>query len=80
MLLFDYLSRSHGEQARLARAIGVQQILVSQWSLNKRRVPAEHCPNIEQATNGHVTCEELRPDVNWSVLRNTSTPTTKDSV
>ncbi len=30
-------------------------------------VPAEHCPAIERATG--VRCEELRPDVAWSVLR-----------
>ena len=33
------------------------------------RVPAEHCPAIERATGGKVRCEDLRPDVDWSVLR-----------
>lgn len=32
-------------------------------------VPAEHCPAIERATAGAVRCEDLRPDVAWSVLR-----------
>lgn len=35
----------------------------------KTRVPAEHCPTIERATAGAVRCEELRPDVDWAVLR-----------
>lgn len=40
---------------------------VYQWT--KTRVPAERCPQIEQATGGLVRCEDLRPDVQWSVLR-----------
>lgn len=32
-------------------------------------VPAERCPAIERATNGQVRCEDLRPDVDWAVLR-----------
>lgn len=40
-------------------------------------VPAERCPNIEAATNGAVTCEELRPDVNWAVLRKVSPRSTE---
>lgn len=31
--------------------------------------PAEYCPDIERATRGEVRCEELRPDVDWAVLR-----------
>ena len=36
-----------------------------------KQVPAERCPAIEQATNGAVTCEDLRPDVDWAYLRGT---------
>ncbi len=39
------------------------------------RVPAEWCPSIERATRDQgavVTCEELRPDVEWSALRDTA--------
>ena len=49
------------------------------FNVEGRRVPAEHCPAIERATRKAaeeradptliVTCEELRPDVAWSVLR-----------
>ena len=45
---------------------------VYQWT--KTQVPAERCPQIEAATNGLVRCEDLRPDVQWSVLRNTAAP------
>ena len=36
------------------------------------RLGEKICIEIEDKTNGQVTCEELRPDVNWSVLRNKS--------
>lgn len=54
----------------LADAIGVPAPLVSQWATGVRRVPAGRCPAIERATGGAVRCEDLRPDVDWSVLRN----------
>lgn len=38
---------------------------VYQWT--KTRVPSDYCPDIEAITG--VRCEELRPDVNWAVLR-----------
>ncbi|WP_363324852.1 transcriptional regulator [Eleftheria terrae] len=60
-----------GGSTALASAIGVAPSLPSMWKL-RRKVPAEHCPAIEQLTRtkgGAVLCEELRPDVPWSVLR-----------
>jgi DNA-binding transcriptional regulator YdaS (Cro superfamily) len=55
-----------GGPTALARGVGVKtHAVVQQWRLN--RVPAEHCPAIEGFTG--VRCEELRPDVQWSVLR-----------
>lgn len=58
-----------GGQASLARAMGVQPPTVHQWAKGDRPIPAERCPQIEQLTRGGVRCEELRPDVNWGVLR-----------
>jgi DNA-binding transcriptional regulator YdaS (Cro superfamily) len=57
-----------GSQASLARALGVAQQVVNNW-LRRGNVPAAHCPSIEKATAGLVTCEELRPDVDWAYLR-----------
>lgn len=39
----------------------------------RTRVPAEWCPAIERATGGEFTCEQLRPDVEWEVLRTSRT-------
>jgi DNA-binding transcriptional regulator YdaS (Cro superfamily) len=64
-----------GGITKLASAIGVTSVqVVSNWRAEGRRVPAEHCPAIERATGGAVLCEELRPDVDWSVLRKKHTP------
>ena len=68
-----------GSQVALAKLLGVSKGAVGQWRDEGRRVPAEHCPVIEQETRARaeamqdpalvVTCEELRPDVKWEVLR-----------
>lgn len=69
-----------GGQAALASAIGFQdRRAVWPWFNQDRRVPAEHCPKIERETRRIadekgdpslvVTCEQLRPDVAWDVLR-----------
>jgi DNA-binding transcriptional regulator YdaS (Cro superfamily) len=34
------------------------------------------CVAMERASDGAVSCEELRPDINWSYLRDTSPPAT----
>jgi DNA-binding transcriptional regulator YdaS (Cro superfamily) len=52
----------------LAGHLGLVQAAVSNWRA-RGNVPAEHCPAIERVTRGAVTCEQLRPDVEWSVLR-----------
>ena len=60
-----------GGPAALARSIGRSVQTVCNWTL-RGNVPAEHCPAIERATNGAVRCEDIRPDVDWAVLRNSS--------
>lgn len=68
----DAAAQAVGSQRALARLLGVTRGAVSQWKLGGRRVPADHCPAIERATAGAVRCEDLRPDVDWSVLRGTA--------
>lgn len=55
-----------GGITKMARDLGLNgHGVVYQWT--RARVPAEHCPDIEALCG--VPCEELRPDVNWAVLR-----------
>lgn len=62
-----------GGLSKMAALLGVKVPTVSQWvsgnPQNHRQVPAERCPAIERATSGQVRCEELRPDIDWAVLR-----------
>ena len=62
-----------GGQAALASLLGYDDRRnVWPWFATDRRFPAEHCPAVERATREKgtpVLCEDLRPDVDWSVLR-----------
>ena len=78
MKLSDYLS-VRGAQANLANALGVDTQLVWQWTSGVRRIPAERCVAIEELTHCQVRCEDLRPDVNWGVLRGTAAPEQKEA-
>jgi DNA-binding transcriptional regulator YdaS (Cro superfamily) len=57
-----------GSGAELARRAGVKPQVVSEWIGGGRRIPPGRCPAIEAATDGQVTCEQLRPDLEWAVL------------
>lgn len=64
-----------GSQSALAEALGIKQPTVSEWVRGGRPLPLERCIDIERVTRSlgeAVTCEELRPDIPWYVLR---TPT-----
>ncbi|EDB6599164.1 helix-turn-helix domain-containing protein [Salmonella enterica subsp. diarizonae] len=73
MNLKTYTDQQRGLATQLGKLIAVNASLISQWASGVRQIPAERCPEIEKATNGAVTCEELRPDVDWSYLRGTVT-------
>jgi len=61
-----------GSQKALADLVGVGNRTLWAW-VSRGNVPAERCPDIERATGGKVTCEELRPDLadQWAYLRGT---------
>lgn len=60
-----------GTVQAFASALGLAQSTPCMWK-KRGKIPAEHCLAIEAATDGLVRCEELRPDVNWAVLRGTA--------
>ena len=49
-----------GSQTKLAEALGLTAMAVTQWK--KRKVPLEAAKEIERVTNGEVTKYDLRPD------------------
>lgn len=69
MNLNDYLSLPGQVSKSLAKSLGVPPPLLCQWRTGVRRVPAGRCPTIERITGGVVTCEEMRPDVDWAYIR-----------
>ena len=58
-----------GTISNLAKALGVTPQAVSFWRDGLRQLPADKCPLIERVTEGVVTCEMLRTDVDWAYIR-----------
>jgi DNA-binding transcriptional regulator YdaS (Cro superfamily) len=52
-----------GSQVAVAKLVGVTPQAVSEIVRRGRRVPAEWCLAIEQASGGAVSAHELRPDL-----------------
>jgi DNA-binding transcriptional regulator YdaS (Cro superfamily) len=52
-----------GGTTAVAEALGVKPPTVSQWVSGQRPVPPRFCRQIEAATEGEVTCHDLRPDI-----------------
>jgi DNA-binding transcriptional regulator YdaS (Cro superfamily) len=68
MEIYKNIINHFGGKSALARRFEVTPWAVSKWS---NQIPAERCPDIESMSNGLFRCEEMRPDVNWGVLRKT---------
>lgn len=66
----DQAARIYGSAQGLAAELGVSKGAFSQWKLDGRRTPPEHCPTIERLTG--IRCEVLCPEVEWWVLRGTA--------
>jgi DNA-binding transcriptional regulator YdaS (Cro superfamily) len=81
MELKNYLLEKRGQASQMSRLLGFSPTTISEWANGRKQVPAERCPDIERATNGQVTCEELRPDLaeQWAYLRSTSNPPERPS-
>lgn len=60
-----------GGVSAMAAALGISRSAVWQWvhAHGDRRVPVERCMQIERLTG--IPCEQLRPDIEWHVLRGT---------
>jgi DNA-binding transcriptional regulator YdaS (Cro superfamily) len=71
MAALDRAIKCVGTVSEFADLVGACASAPSMWRL-RGRVPAEHCPTIERITGRAVRCEELRPDVDWHVLRETA--------
>lgn len=82
MVAMNAISRAikiAGSGVNLARSLGVTPQAVCFWRDGLREFPADLCPTVERITDRAVTCEQLRPDVDWAYLRGTSAPTPKEA-
>jgi DNA-binding transcriptional regulator YdaS (Cro superfamily) len=71
----SFLNSERGAGARIARAVGVHPVMVSQWASGIKAIPVERCTAIEAATRGAVKRWDLRPAdwfVHWPELVGTA--------
>lgn len=66
-----------GGQVALAKQLGVNPSLISQWVTGRLKVAARHCLSIESATSGAVTRYDIRPDVFGPAPANEDSPGTE---
>lgn len=72
MNLREYLKSISSEQAEtLAKTCGTTLGYLRQVAYGNRRVRESLAIKLEKETGRAVQCEDLRPDVDWSVIRNT---------
>lgn len=71
MDLHEYL-KTHGPSARnkLAAALGTHVQQITNFAYGYRRPNIPSAIQINRLTGGVVTLEELRPDIDWSQMRN----------
>jgi DNA-binding transcriptional regulator YdaS (Cro superfamily) len=62
------------KRADIAERVGLHEQYLYQCFSGRRSLPTEHCPAVERATAGDVTCEALRPDVPWSRIPDPTWP------
>jgi DNA-binding transcriptional regulator YdaS (Cro superfamily) len=76
MKLHEWTAMKRGRAARLARFLGVEPPVVSDWCTEVKQVPLERCVPVEQFTGREVTCEEMRPDkaADFAYLRGQESP------
>lgn len=73
MSLKEYIKPlSRKDREKFAKRCETSIGMLSQVAYGHRRAGESLAINIERETNGVVRCEELRPDVDWNYLRNTS--------
>lgn len=66
MNLRTYLEQApRGAGAKIARAVGVHAVMVSQWAAGSKQIPEDRAPALEAATEGSVRCEEVCPEARW---------------
>ncbi|MET3052083.1 YdaS family helix-turn-helix protein [Pseudomonas alkylphenolica] len=75
MNLLDYIKGLDTAQVEtLAASCKTSIGQLKQVAYGNRRASAGLAIAIDRVTSGRVTCEELRPDIDWPYLRRSSLP------
>lgn len=74
MQLIDYLKtlKTKAKLNEFASRCSTTAGQLKQVASHYRRAGESLAINIERETNGAVRCEDLRPDVDWAYIRNSS--------
>lgn len=67
------------ERAKFCIACGTTERYLRKAISISQRLGADLCINIDRESQGHVTCEHLRPDIDWAYLRGTAKPSAPGS-
>lgn len=67
-LTFVAVCQFFGSQQKTAEILKVTPGIVNAVVMGRRPIPVRWAPVIEEASNGKFLCEELCPEVNWSVI------------
>lgn len=62
------------ERAKFCAACGTTERYLRKAISISQRLGADLCINIDRESRGLVTCEHLRPDIDWAYLRGTAKP------
>ena len=72
MCLLDYIKRlNKSDLDALADRCVTSAGQIKQVAYGNRRASAGLAVSLERETGGEVSCESLRPDIDWSYLRGT---------
>ena len=76
MTLLDFIKKQlpDTEREAFARRCGTTFAHLMQVARGYRRAGEYLCIKIDRETSGRITCESLRPDVDWAYLRSTAVP------
>lgn len=78
--LLKYLNRLSKEgRAQFVEASGTSEGYLRKAASIGQQIGCDLCINLERESGGTVTCEELRPDVDWAYLRNSKVNPKSDS-
>ena len=71
--LLTYInSLSKVDRARFIGACGTSEGYLRKAVCIDQKIGSDMCINIERESGRAVRCEDLRPDIDWAFLRNTS--------